>query len=1307
MILSTAEGCVAGVPPSAEKKETRRTNNSNNAAREEGGSEGIEAIDVNQNNQNKDAALSMLDVLTTLKAYRLFVSLCQGLIAIAEGEGCVEKNRGLLTDALNYAYQAKSHTARFYFAKPTELLPVDVAHQVHALKQAYLTSSYLVCNTLSVLGQHRKASLMAESLLDSLASAAAASTRRGGNDDGGCDPNLDALVVETQALYANCLAKMNDPVGSRDMCSKAEEGIAVFRNKWFETTRHHRLSTAASSGDSTTFSVVTDKHVQGLTQLQLGTLILETWRRLERGAAIQICMIRGETHASQKRWEDALVHFSQAFDLSQRSQQPMIEVAALQCLGRCYRELDQTQMAVGYARQAVAVAKESADPQRHQVLWYRASTFLADFLCALDRRSEAGELWEEILTLAQKFGDHEVERSTTKNMITILLRGDQYYEAITASEALERTCLAQKEGGTSCSKDRLFALEKLAISHIAVGEIKKALEVIDRMEMLEDADLAAHDTANQLRSQALLAQREDHAAIDVIVEWKHRAEVQGNSNELLKATFALAEALVNVSLSDAKNEYSAVLTLCSQLHAQLRGPDELLSCEQRELGMRAARWLSHAFHLNDDVLEVEEILPEEEETQEVVAVLGDPHSTGDSDPDADHLPAQFLGTHGRDDANLHDLGGDEDDGTAALQSAGQSSYGADDFVFDHDEDPEVSIGVHDAVSGDDVHRHTNESGCKQQQQQRAFSHDDMTRNIIEERCDYLQQQTAMRGDEHQHYQHHNSTNEPMVSLVRCYNPQLAIEVMEAAMRLLSPHGVLPIYRSPKTVVDICLSSMPNATFVFYLLDYATPCNTASSPGGFGGGGSPPSLMSSSAAWVPQTFQYDVVVRPAGTPFLYTKTVSVDAPLADYHRRRFTMMMMQQGSGGGSSATGQGGGVKKGGSSSSSNNFTAAESDGTEYLYACLRALHDALWEPVARVSSTASLMHRSDCVVVVPHPSLLHVPFGALVSPKRKAVGQRACVIVSPSLSHLAFHTAGRDDDGVLTLPRRVGSFASWLVPDEETIMRDAADAALPRQKFEKILFLNSETTALPTTNSGGSISTTSGSSSSFFAVPRQHNGGRGDSGGGALGDLKRCIHDMNISVVHGGTRKELLAAFASDTTRCIAVLSDSPPERSVFGEERGTASSSTSSSSSGVFRMADGDVHLSELTALRSVSSENLELVIVTNDRRHQPSIFDLGSAARLCTVFNCKRVLRVDVVGGGGVLSSLGGSSNSGGGCGITHQHVLMVQLFLYFVHVSIANGLRFPYVVALQAAQAEAIRQYALPPHIWGGVTLVGAP
>ncbi|CUG90029.1 Hypothetical protein, putative [Bodo saltans] len=1274
----------------------------------------------------------------THTASRLQVNLSQGLIALAEREGGIEKNKKLLTDALNYAYQAKVLTAPFArtstgttTANPRQK-NVSRSDEYHrSLHHTHLLAAYLVCSVLSILRQYRKAVVMTEELKDSiqqfyrLRCCVGGGTQDDQKQTGHLgDPIAEALLVDATVLHASCLSKSTTDSGSaisaRDLADQAETLLVTFVATWFEPSK---LSSATTKRRD-----ALPPRGECLTPLALGTLLFEARRRLEHGAAIQICLVRGETFASQRRWEDALVHFSQAFDLSQRSQQPVVEVSVMQHLGRCYRELDQTQMAIGYAKQAVDVAKEI---NGNQVLWYRASTFLANFLCDLDRRSEASELWEGILAQAQKFGDCEVERSTAKNMITLLMRGNQYYEAITAAETLEKACLANKEG-SSTGKDRLFALETIATAYIAVGEIKKSLDIIDKMELLEDTDVAAHDTANQLRSQALLAQREDHAAIDVIVEWKQRAKSQKNNGELLKATFALAEVLANVSLADAKAEYSAVLELCHEMHEQLNGPDELLTQDQRELGSKAARWLIHAFHLNDDVLEVQEV---EEDEHAIPDHIGEQDNGSgehqeetqlhDNHDDIDDTTIRGEMSPHRLDENAQgnpqeDDGNEEDDDLdlGALRRAGGSSYGAGDFEFDHDEDPEASCGVdEDDADSDAVNRIAAQSQEGAHQQRRLFSHDDMTRTIIDENSIVPPKVVSDIDDD--------DDDDRVVALVRCFNPQLAIEVNDSAARLLCPHGVLPVYRSPKTVVDVCLSSLPNATFVFYFLDYSTSSSSMMSPT------SSLHKSSSSNSWVAPMFQYDVVVRPAGTPFFYTRTVSVDNPLADYHRRRPLTTTSTTGSS-----------TPRGSSNSSSSSNVAAESDGTEYLYANLRALYDALWEPVARISSTSNMSHQSDCVVVVPHPTLLHVPFGALVSPKRKAVGQRACVVVSPGLSHLAFHTTGPEDDGILTLPRKFGVFESWLAPDElskfdvsgaEDQGTDCtAAAAAARDKF---LFLNSDTSALLSTGvTGGSstaaasgVSSSATSASSFFAVPRQGGGGvggRSGSGGSPFGELKNCVSRMQLSVVHGGTRKELLAAFASNATRCIAVLSDSPPERSGGGalsnqsqqqqqhnSSGGSASTSGGASASGgVFRMADGDVHLSELTALRKCCSDQLELVVVTNDRRHQPSIFDLGSAARLCTVFNCKRVLRVDVVGGQQqpvVKNSSGGGGGGSSSSCITHQHVLMIQLFLYFVHVALSNGLQYPYAVALQAAQAEAIRQYSLPPHIWGGITLVGTP
>jgi hypothetical protein len=301
----------------------------------------------------------------------------------------------------------------------------------------------------------------------------------------------------------------------------------------------------------------------------------------------------------------------------------------------------------------------------------------------------------------------------------------------------------------------------------------------------------------------------------------------------------------------------------------------------------------------------------------------------------------------------------------------------------------------------------------------------------------------------------------------------------------------------------------------------------------------------------------------------------------------------------------------------------------------LRSLHDALWDPVARIASTGGLLHDSECIVIVPDPSLLHVPFSSLISQKRKAIGQRASVVVSPCLEHFVMHTSYVNQincvfdpllENVVILPDHEQSSPVVFHPGNDT-PRPHASSRPPLRKAPA-LHLN-----------------------------REHPG---------------------WTTVYGGTRKELTNKITNPKCRIGMILSDP-----IDG-----------------FRVLDGSVQLSEIASAHIGGSAgaggpafpppDMELLVITCDRSIAPSLHDPGYAAKICCLYNCKRVLRVDLAHGQS----------------ITLQHQQLLDIYLTLLDNMLLWDLCYPFASALQAAQAEAIRR-GMPPHIWGSLTLVGIP
>lgn len=1004
--------------------------------------------------------------------FRLYYNLFHAQTEAADAEGIVDRRKKLLTDALRFAYACQK-------ASRSDL------HRDGLL--CSWRSTWAVSYALFKLGQQRKAALLLDDLLVQIESAL---------ESPRSDPLLrTSVLVEALALAAKCLVT-REPERARQLSTKCRAIISGF-----EELRH-----CPSGADAKMSPLEHDKTVCDL---------IHRFSLLE----FDITIAEGDAYMSQRAFDLALGSFSRAFEISLQRHRVPREVLALQKLSAVYREMDQAAMSIGYMKQAQDLAKEF----KSELLWYRVTIEFASLLGSLGRTQDASAMWSEVLSLAQRFGDAEVERATAKNLLSVLLGTAQYFDVIRTAETLEKT--AMKDGVV---RDQVFALEALATAQLAVGEVKKSLEAVDRMEKLEDVDSQAHDTVNKLRAQALLAQRESGAAIDTLLEWRDRSMMQGNTTEAAKASIALAHAIVEVSVLDAKKEFFAVLGLCREVHEQ----SELLPAELKDIAAAASNWLINHYYLREETVVL------------APSSQGSQHGDSEENQNESEMPQNVnVESEGEEQAPEPECEMD----LPLLRE--NSSYGADDF----EADPRPLSPV---VGNEEV-----------------FLEEEVPEASFDARS------------------------------VVTFNPSTAIEVMEVFVRLLGPFHRHPIYRSPQTVVEKCLRENMNCTFVFYFLDFSGT----------------------------DFDKFEVLVRPAKSFFFQKCSVTVSGALTEYHR------------------------------ATSDRRPTKPGDEGTpECLYVTLRALHDALWEPVAKIASTGQQLHQSELVVVVPPPVLMQVPFSSLVSSKRKATGQRASIVVSPSLEHFYHHSTINYDLQGRRDPLSKSSHASWLTDTTA----------------EKYFYLPSDDVAPPTVNQNrlGTFSSTS--------APRNQL----RRSWGAADNEFDDVSVMNITYVKGGTRKEVLSALQSPTARAVIVLCPAP-----------TTHDGLPTSSAGAFRMSDGDVNLSDLANIkRRVCFDDLELVVMTCDRSVRPSIYDMGPCARLCTDLNCKRVLRIDV-------SCQPGDSAAQ----ISIQHVLIVKLFLQFVHVAISSGVRFPYAVALQATQAESIRKYVLPPHIWGSITLVGAP
>jgi hypothetical protein len=126
--------------------------------------------------------------------------------------------------------------------------------------------------------------------------------------------------------------------------------------------------------------------------------------------------------------------------------------------------------------------------------------------------------------------------------------------------------------------------------------------------------------------------------------------------------------------------------------------------------------------------------------------------------------------------------------------------------------------------------------------------------------------------------------------------------------------------------------------------------------------------------------YTALIRPARTHFTHTVPNIACVHLKEYHRRP---------------------------APPSTSGSSSREEDPTDDLFVNLRSIHDSIFDPVARaLHDITAKLHLGPRplapLIIIPDASLMDVPFPSLMSQQRQTAMQRFCVVVSPSLEHLA-----------------------------------------------------------------------------------------------------------------------------------------------------------------------------------------------------------------------------------------------------------------------------------------------------------------
>ncbi|CCW66241.1 unnamed protein product [Phytomonas sp. Hart1] len=536
----------------------------------------------------------------------------------------------------------------------------------------------------------------------------------------------------------------------------------------------------------------------------------------------------------------------------------------------------------------------------------------------------------------------------------------------------------------------------------------------------------------------------------------------------------------------------------------------------------------------------------------------------------------------------------------------------------------------------------------------------------------------------------------------CY--RMALQIMEWATRLIHgsctiPHCRYVIPYSPAEGVDLALLTHPRCVFVFFFAEYVTESSAA----------------------------YNVIIRPANHVHFMHRYAQVTT-LKEYCNKKllsgvvkkaakqaaigtdpmfaYTLdttkkaipqsLTLELPSGEIPSKTESVGSLNRKNSAmceASTGSASFLSSTIVEHVLECeirtqLKYLYDELWRPVQSSFRRANLnLSDAECLIIVADPSLLRVPFHALLpnsddlfpGERNEPLGQQATLVVTPSVTHLVQFGVSRRENDRATPPLTI--------------------AAL-NHKQKKIIFLpeeearaNNRNINLNTVNLGESEPALHGTPS----VTSPQAASDTTPNGGVRNSTQEISNEPDVedpfaplrscwSIHAGCTRKELLNAFADPQNHVIMALNSPVDDR---------------------LKVADGVIGLRDLASARGQETgegetsccsgactahglDHLELLVIAVDRGVSTSETEPVGALSLCLELRCTRVLLLNIITGTSINSM--------------HKEFLV----LYLKHLDLVRryDLKFPYALALRMTLRKAIEK-EWPVKLWGAFTLVGAP
>ncbi|CBH16364.1 hypothetical protein, conserved [Trypanosoma brucei gambiense DAL972] len=473
---------------------------------------------------------------------------------------------------------------------------------------------------------------------------------------------------------------------------------------------------------------------------------------------------------------------------------------------------------------------------------------------------------------------------------------------------------------------------------------------------------------------------------------------------------------------------------------------------------------------------------------------------------------------------------------------------------------------------------------------------------------------------------------PAAVHTKCFHR--ALETIEAAtqlalMTVAGRQGTIP--RNPADVIDLALISFPHCTFVFYFADFAT--------------------------------QHSVIIRPACRSF-YLECLVHPYTLNNYHSGGFPPQSQNQQDGHRMIPDENNGATADG--SVTSPDSSCKWTSGEHELLQSLHDLHADLWEPVCFLLKRSHCRpDEAECLVFVVDPTLLQVPFPALVGRGDKEIplGQQYTVLVTPTvvnflrtMQHNKRPTlfGAPQKDRSAFLPQGVSS-QPWIA--SETTLKTSSQLGscsfpaqpIPTAQVSVASSMGSVVTARSTVSLLGELRGTSNDHDTEIASRDTSNAG-------------------TWTVFSGCTRKELVSAFGSPSCRALMLLCDPVGHK---------------------FKVADGMVGLADVIRDNPSLSETLDLVVITNERSTMTSVEEPGTAARLCLQYGYPRVIRVDLPPG----------------TGVTTAHLRLLHAYYEKLSMTLEWRMRYPYALALRMAQEEALR-LGFPPTVCASLTLIGA-